>query len=214
MFCLHYGGKWYIIFMIIQKTEMTVLKHIKELWELYASFFRMGALTFGGGYAMLPMIEREIVEKHKWATMEEVMDYYAIGQCTPGVIAVNVATFIGHKIKGILGGIVATIGVITPSVFLISIIASLLQTFYENSLVKAAFQGIGVAVCAILVQAVLKIGKAGLVDRFTWIVGVISFMTAWLFDISTIVIIVAAGVVGIAYRIICEKLSKDRGGEE
>lgn len=190
------------------------MKHIKELWELYASFFRMGALTFGGGYAMLPMIEREIVEKHKWATMEEVMDYYAISQCTPGVIAVNVATFIGHKTKGILGGLIATIGVITPSIILISLIASLLQTFYENSFVKAAFQGIGVAVCAILVQAVLKIGKAGLVDRFTWIVALISFLTAWLFDISTIVIIVSAGIVGIVYRTICEKHSKDKGGAE
>lgn len=181
------------------------MKHIKELWTLYVAFFKMGILTFGGGYAMLPMIEREIVDKHKWATMEEVMDYYAISQCTPGVIAVNVATFIGHKTKGIPGGIIATIGVITPSVILISLVASLLQTFYENRFVKAAFQGIGVAVCAILVQAVLKIGKAGLVDKFTWILAVASFLAAWLFDISTIVIIVVAGILGIAYKIIGEK---------
>ncbi len=190
------------------------MKHIKELWVLFISFFRIGALTFGGGYAMLPMIEREVVDKHQWATMEEVMDYYAISQCTPGVIAVNVATFVGHKTKGILGGIVATIGVITPSVILISLIASLLQAFYENKLVKAAFQGIGVAVCAILVQAVLKIGKAGLVDKFTWILATISFLVAWLFDISTIVIIVAAGIVGIAFRVICEKRDNDKGGAE
>lgn len=188
------------------------MKHIKELWTLFAAFFRIGALTFGGGYAMLPMIEREVVDKHKWATMEEVMDYYAISQCTPGVIAVNVATFVGRKTKGILGGIVATIGVITPSVILISLISSLLQTFYENSFVKAAFQGIGVAVCAILVQAVLKIFRAGLVDKFTWGLAVVCFLTAWLLNISTIIIIVVAGIVGIACKIIVEKRSKDRRG--
>ncbi len=190
------------------------MKHIKELWALYTAFFRMGALTFGGGYAMLPMIEREVVDKHKWATMEEVMDYYAMSQCTPGVIAVNVATFIGYKNKGILGGIVATIGVITPSVILISLIASLLQTFYENTFVKSAFQGIGVAVCAILVQAVLKIGKAGLVDKFTWILALVAFLTAWLLDVSTIIIIVVAGIAGIVYKVICEKSGKDKGGAE
>ena len=188
------------------------MKHIKELWELYAAFFRMGALTFGGGYAMLPMIEREVVDKHKWATIEEVMDYYAMSQCTPGVIAVNVATFIGYKNKGISGGIWATLGVITPSVILISLIASLLQAFYEISLVKSAFQGIGVAVCAILVQAVLKIGKAGLVDKFTWILAIVGFLAAWLFNVSTIIVIVVAGIAGIAYKIISEK--SDKGGAE
>ena len=124
------------------------MKHIKELWKLYTAFFKIGILTFGGGYAMLPMIEREVVTKNKWATMEEVMDYFAISQCTPGVIAVNSATFIGYKNKGVLGGIVATLGVITPSIIIISIIASVLQTFYDNKYVKSAFQGIGVAVCA------------------------------------------------------------------
>lgn len=188
------------------------MKHIKELWELYFAFFRIGALTFGGGYAMLPMIEREVVEKHKWANMEEVMDYYAISQCTPGVIAVNVATFIGRKTKGILGGIMATIGVITPSVILISLIANLLQTFYENRFVKAAFQGVGVAVCAILVQAVLKIFKAGLVDKFTWVLAIVCFLSALVFDISTIVIIVVAGTIGIAYKVACEKRDKKDGG--
>lgn len=188
------------------------MKHIKELWELYTAFFRMGALTFGGGYAMLPMIEREVVDKHKWATIEEVMDYYAMSQCTPGVIAVNVATFIGYKNKGISGGIWATLGVITPSVILISVIASLLQAFYEISLVKSAFQGIGVAVCAILVQAVLKIGKAGLVDKFTWILAIVGFLSAWLFNVSTIIVIVVAGIAGIAYKIISEK--SDKGGAE
>lgn len=211
---MHYGEIWYIIHMIMLKMEMTALKHIKELWALYTAFFRMGALTFGGGYAMLPMIEREVVDKHKWATIEEVMDYYAISQCTPGVIAVNVATFIGHKTKGILGGIIATLGVITPSLILISLIASLLQTFYDNNYVKSAFQGIGVAVCAILVQAILKIGKAGLVDKFTWILAIAGFMAAWLFKIPTLIVIVVAGIAGIVYKIIGEKIGTDKEDAE
>ena len=211
---MHYGEIWYIIHMIMLKMEMTALKHIKELWALYTAFFRMGALTFGGGYAMLPMIEREVVDKHKWATIEEVMDYYAISQCTPGVIAVNVATFIGHKTKGILGGIIATLGVITPSLILISLIASLLQTFYDNNYVKSAFQGIGVAVCAILVQAILKIGKAGLVDKFTWILAIAGFMAAWLFKIPPLIVIVVAGIAGIVYKIIGEKIGTDKEDAE
>ena len=88
---------------------------MKDLLELYLTFFKIGAFTFGGGYSMMPMIQKEIVEKHKWATDEEVLNYYAVGQCTPGVIAVNTSTFIGYKRRGVLGGFVATAGMITPS---------------------------------------------------------------------------------------------------
>ena len=88
---------------------------LKELWNLYRSFFTIGALTFGGGYAMLPMLEREVVEKHKWATQEEILNYFAIGQCTPGVIAVNTATFVGYKQHHIPGALAATLGVISVS---------------------------------------------------------------------------------------------------
>lgn len=186
------------------------LNYIKQLWRLYVAFFKIGLFTFGGGYAMLPMIEKEVVEKHKWATLEEIMDYFAIGQCTPGVIAVNTATFIGHKNKGILGGIVATLGVVTPSVIIISLIATVLSSIYHNPVVKSAFQGIGVAVCAILVQAVLKIGKSGIVDKFTCLVAVIAFLLSALWDISTIVIIVAAGAAGVVYRLFKTK----NGGAE
>ncbi len=186
------------------------MNYIKELWRLYTAFFKIGLFTFGGGYAMLPMIEKEVVEKNKWATMEEVMDYFAIGQCTPGVIAVNTATFIGHKNKRILGGIVATLGVVTPSVIIISLVATVLNSIYQSPIVKSAFKGIGVAVCAILVQAVLKIGKAGIVDKFTALVAVIAFLLSLLLNISTIVIIVAAGVAGILYKAVCKK----NGGAE
>lgn len=190
------------------------MKHIKDLWTLFAAFFRIGLLTFGGGYAMLPMIEKEVVEKHKWATLDEVMDYFAISQCTPGVIAVNSATFIGYKTKGVLGGIVATLGVITPSIIIITLIATVLNSFYENKYVKAAFQGVGVAVCAVLVQAVWKIGKAGIVDVFSGLLAVVAFFVSVFVDVSPIFIIVPAGILGVVYMTFREKHNSRNGGAE
>ena len=108
---------------------------MKELFDLFWTFCKIGALTFGGGYAMLPLIQREIVENKKWSTEKEILDYYAVGQCTPGVIAVNTATFIGYKLKGIIGGIVATLGVIFPSIVIILIIATFLQNFADLAIV-------------------------------------------------------------------------------
>ena len=183
---------------------------MKDLFTLFGLFFKIGIMTFGGGYAMLPMLERELVTKRSYVTLEEIMDYFAIGQCTPGVIAVNVGTFIGHKNRGILGGIVATLGVVTPSVIIISLIATVLNSVYQNPIVKSAFKGIGIAVCAILVQAELKIGKAGIVDKFTALVAVIAFLLSMFLNISTIVVIVAAGIAGIAYKYLHNK----NGGAE
>ena len=185
------------------------MRYIKELFKLYFAFFRIGAFTFGGGYAMLPMLEKELVDKYKWVTLEEIMDYFAIGQCTPGVIAVNTATFIGYKQRGIVGGVVATLGVITPSVIIISLIATVLTAIYDMPIVKHAFAGIGVAVCAVLIQAVLKLGKSGLKDVFTWIVGIAAFLLSLFFDVSTILVIIVSAVVAIVYR----KLKRNKESE-
>ncbi|MBR5614346.1 MAG: chromate transporter [Clostridia bacterium] len=187
------------------------MNKFKELLKLFFAFFRIGAFTFGGGYAMLPMFEREIVEKYKWATMEELMDYFAIGQCTPGVIAVNTATFVGHKNYGTIGGIVATLGVITPSVIIISLIASVLSVVYDNPVAKHAFKGVGVAVSAILVQAVLKIGKSGVFDWFTIIIAAAAFVISMFFDVSTIIIVVLAGAAAILYKSALQRMSKNEG---
>ncbi|MBQ9757302.1 MAG: chromate transporter [Clostridia bacterium] len=184
---------------------------IKDLTKLFFAFFRIGILTFGGGYAMLPMLEREIAVKHKWATVEEIMDYFAISQCTPGVIAVNLATFIGRKTNGIIGGIVATLGVVAPSVIIISLVATILQKIYYNPIVKSAFAGVGVAVCAILVQAFLKISKTGIVDKVSFVVAAVSFVLSAFFGVSTILIIVAAGVFGIIYMTLKEKKDRKTG---
>lgn len=135
---------------------------MKELFDLFWTFCKIGALTFGGGYAMLPLIQREIVENKKWSTEKEILDYYAVGQCTPGVIAVNTATFIGYKLRGIIGGIVATLGVIFPSIVIILIIATFLQNFADLAIVQSAFAGIRVAVVALIITTVVKLIKSSI----------------------------------------------------
>ena len=132
--------------------------------DLFLTFAKVGVCTFGGGYAMLPILQREVVEKKGWATEEELTDYFAIGQCTPGVIAVNTATFIGQKYKGNLGGTVATVGVVFPSLIIITIIAAFLTNFAEYPAVRHALAGINAAVVALIAVSVLKLGKSTLKD--------------------------------------------------
>ena len=184
---------------------------MKRLINLFIAFFKIGIMTFGGGYAMLPMLEREVVEKHKWCSLEEIMNYFAIGQCTPGVIAVNTATFIGYKEKRVMGGIVATLGVITPSVIIISILAGIIDMVSGNEYVKSAFAGISVAVCALIVDAILKMAKSGVKGVFTGIIAVVSFVLSQFFGISPIIIVLLSGVAGCVFKYVIER--KDRKGE-
>ena len=140
---------------------------MKELWVLFWSFAKMGAITFGGGMAMLPILQREVVDHHHWATEEELVDYYAISQCTPGIIAVNVSTFIGQKQKGIAGGILATLGVVFPSLVIISALAGLITNFSHLAWVQNAFAGIQVCVCVLIFNSVRKLLKKSVVDKRT-----------------------------------------------
>ena len=167
------------------------------LWELFAAFARIGALTFGGGYAMIPMLEREVVNRHHWATEEELMDYYAVGQCTPGVIAVNTATFIGYKIAGNLGGMIATLGVVTPSLLIIMLIASVLQNFADVPAVKSAFAGIRVCVCVLIFNAVLKLWKKAVVDKATLVLFLLVFLLSLFTKLSPVVFVVVCAAAGI-----------------
>ena len=171
---------------------------MKRYWELFLAFARVGVMTFGGGYAMIPILEREIVDKHHWATSEELMDYYAVGQCTPGVIAVNTATFIGYKYAGTTGGIVATLGVVFPSVVIITVIAGILTSFAEVPAVKSAFAGIRVCVCVLIFNAVLKLWKKAVVDKATLILFLAVFLLSLFLDISPIVFVVLCAASGIA----------------
>ena len=138
---------------------------MRELADLFLTFARIGGFTFGGGYAMLPMLQKEVVEARHWATEDELMDYYAIGQCTPGIIAVNTATFIGYKQRGILGGIAATLGVIAPSMVIITVIAAFIKGFADIPAVAHAFAGIRACVCVLIFNAVVRLGKKSLISK-------------------------------------------------
>lgn len=170
---------------------------MKQYFELFASFAKIGAFTFGGGYAMLPLLQKEVVEKKKWTTNEEIMDYYAVGQCTPGIIAVNTATFIGYYQKGILGAIVATLGIVFPSIVIILLIASFLQNFSDLAIVQHALTGIRVAVCVLVLNAVIKMFHTGVKDIIGVCIFSISLFVAYFSGISTIWIIIASALSGI-----------------
>ena len=169
---------------------------MKELFDLFWTFCKVGALTFGGGYAMLPLIQREIVENKKWSTEKEILDYYAVGQCTPGVIAVNTATFIGYKLRGIIGGIVATLGVIFPSIVIILIIATFLQNFADLAIVQSAFAGIRVAVVALIITTVVKLIKSSIKDYLGVIIAIIAFVISAFIGLSPVYVVIAAALTG------------------
>ena len=169
-----------------------------SLFKLFITFAKMGAVTFGGGYAMLPILQREVVEKNKWCTDEEILDYFAVGQCTPGIIAVNTATFIGYKTRGILGGIIATLGLVFPSIVIISIIYNILAIFQSNAYVQYALSGIQVSVAALITVSVVKLAKKSIVDYITAILAIASFVLMVLFDLSPILFVVGSILIGIA----------------
>ena len=170
--------------------------------DLFFTFARIGACTFGGGYAMLPILQREIVDKRGWATEDELMDYYAIGQCTPGVIAVNTSTFIGYKTHGLPGAVAATAGMISPSLVIIIIIAAFIQQFAHLEIVQNAFAGIRIAVCALVLQSVWKMAKKGVVDVPTAEILVITFIAVAFLGISPVTMVVVAAAAGILVNLI------------
>ena len=168
--------------------------------KLFLSFAKVGIMTFGGGYAMLPILQREIVDKNGWATDEELADYFAIGQCTPGVIAVNTATFIGQKTAGTLGGILATLGVVFPSVVIISLLAGVIQQFSHLEIVKHAFAGIRVCVCVLIFNSVLKLWKAAVTDKITLLIFAAVLVAATLTKLSPVVFVIIAAALGIIIK--------------
>lgn len=175
---------------------------MKELWKLFITFAKVGVMTFGGGYAMLPILQREVVENKKWATEEELMDYFAIGQCTPGVIAVNTATFIGQKNRGVAGAIVATLGVVFPSLIIISLLAGVIEAFSHIVWVQNAFGGIRVCVCVLILNAVVKLLKKAVVDIPTGIIFVAVALGSIFLPVSPVVFVVIAAVTGILLKAI------------
>jgi len=184
--------------------------------DLFLTFARVGVCTFGGGYAMLPILQREVVEKKGWATDEELTDYFAIGQCTPGIIAVNTATFIGQKLKGIPAGVLASLGVVFPSIVIIMILAAFIQNFAHLPAVIHAFAGVRACICALVLSSVIKLGKSALKDLPAVLIYIFILALAVLgnfvtfpatlwggllnFLLSPVVLVVLAGVAGLCVR--------------
>lgn len=184
------------IICILQEEKM------KELIDLYIAFFRIGGLTFGGGLTMLPMLKHELVAQRQWVEEEDLLDYYAVGQCTPGIIAVNVATFVGFKRKGIMGGIFSTLGMVSPSLIIVSILAMFLEQFMANQTVAHAVGGIKIVVCALMLNTVMTMAKKTVKNVFGAVICLIVFLLAMFTPVPTVLLVVCAGIIGvILYKI-------------
>jgi chromate transporter len=175
---------------------------MRLLWELFITFAKVGVMTFGGGYAMLPILQREVVEGKGWATDEELTDYFAIGQCTPGIIAVNTATFIGQKQAGFWGGIMATLGVVFPSIVIITLLAGVIDAFSHLVWVQHAFGGIRVCVCVLIFNAVVKLWKSAVKDKWAFGIFAVVLVGSLVLDLSPVVYVLFAGVAGILIQVL------------
>ncbi len=178
------------------------------MWELFVSFFKIGLFTFGGGYAMLPMIKREIEEKRKWCSEAEILDYYAIGQCTPGVIAVNCATLVGYKKGGYIGAIVATAAVVLPSICIIIPIAAFIESFAEYAVVQHALAGIRVAVAVLVLRTVISLYKKNIKTAVAALVFFLALILSLVFHVSSVYIVVVAILGGLFFGIRARKEEK------
>ena len=173
---------------------------MRELWNLFITFAKVGVMTFGGGMAMLPILQREVVQNKGWATDEELTDYFAIGQCTPGIIAVNTATFIGQKQRGVLGGVVATLGMVFPSLVIITALAGLITNFAHVAWVQHAFAGIRVVVCVLIFNAVVKLWKSAVHDVWGALLFAAVLTATLLTDLSPVVYVLLSAVAGIVIQ--------------
>ena len=176
-----------------------------ELATIYSLFFRMGAVTFGGGYAMLPILRREIIEKRGWLDEETIMDFYALSQGLPGIIAINVSVFIGYRRRKVFGAISAALGMVSPCIIIISIIAFFLSNFKDNLYVQYALAGISVCVAALILDAIISMWKKGVKDGLGIVIfGVILLLSVFT-DVSPILLVIGSAVVGIVARYLQHK---------
>ena len=182
--------------------------------DLFLTYAKIGAMTFGGGYAMLPILKREIVERKKWVSEADIIDCYAIGQCTPGVIAVNAATLVGYQKKGVLGSLSATLGVITPPMLIIMSIATILQAFSQNVYVQHALAGMNVAICAVIALTVFNLMKKTWKDIPSVVIGLLVLGATLAFGIPTVVVVVCAAVAGLIISMVKKKKDVTKGGKD
>lgn len=176
---------------------MNMIDKIKNLFNLYFSFAKIGTFTIGGGLAMMPMMQSELIEKRKWITDEELIDYYAVGQSTPGIVAVNVATFVGYKQMGIIGGIFATLGMVTPSLVIIMVLAGIINSINDFPIIQKALKGINVAVAALLTSTIINFMKKTIKKFTNAIFMMISFLLVFVFKLPSFWIILFALLIGV-----------------
>lgn len=194
---------------------MNKANRFKTYASLFASFFKIGLVTFGGGLAMLPILKRDLVDSKGWLTEDEILDYFAIGQSTPGIIAVNVATFVGYKRAGVIGSIFSTSGIVFPSLIIISLIAAFVSNFNELVWVKKALKGINVAVSVLLVKAVFSFGKKTVFDLCTFLIAAISFVLMFVFKVQGVWIVIGSAFLGCFFQTIkSSRFLKENRGEE
>ena len=185
---------------------------MKELLDIYLKFFKIGVVTFGGGYAMLPILRRDIVEKAKWLTEEEIMDFYAIGQGMPGIIAVNVGGFIGYGRKKEAGAVAAALGVVSPCLVIITIIAACLANFQENIYVRHALSAVSVCVCALILDSIIAMWKKGVKDMFGFVMFVAMLLVMTFTKASPVLMVILSAVLGIAYKSL-QVFTAEKGGK-
>ena len=169
---------------------------MRQLWRLYKLFFKIGLFTFGGGYAMLPLLQDELVRKRKWLSEEELLDLYSIGQCTPGIISINVATFVGYQQAGIRGAVFTTMGMITPSILIITLIAAVLYKYMYNRYVTYAFDGIRVCVVALILDILYGLWKKNVTDKKAAVIFAGALGLLAVFNLSAVILVILAGAVG------------------
>ena len=174
-------------------------------FELFFAFARTGLFTFGGGLAMMPMLQKELIEKKHWITEEDLIDYYAVGQSTPGIIAVNVATFVGYRQAGVLGGIIATLGIISPSILIIMLLAGGINSISEYPRVQAALKGINVAVAALLTSVIVKFAQKTIKNVWNVLFMLIAFVCIFFLKVPSFIVIIAALAIGILNTIRIQK---------
>lgn len=170
---------------------------MRELWKLFKIFFKIGFFTFGGGYAMLPLLKSEVVDKRRFLKEDELLDLYSIGQCTPGIIAVNVATFIGYKQAKVKGAIIASLGMIVPSLIIITLIASILKNFMDNRYVVYAFWGVRICVVALILDIVYDLAKKNLRSLFNVVMFLMAIALLVGVNISAVLLVVLSGLISL-----------------
>ncbi len=181
-----------------------------SLISLFTSFASIGAITFGGGYAMLPFLEREVCDKNQWIKQEELLDFYALGQCTPGIIAINVATYIGYNKRGFLGAAFASLGIIFPSIFIITIISALFINFQNNQYVISAVAGIKVVVCALIASSIFRLVKKSIIDKTTFTLFIIALICLFVFKFNIYLLILLSILAGLIINKVKRKISNDK----